>query len=329
MDRLELARELIAGGDYSGALREYEKAERPPGDERALCGKALVYIITGMSNKAAECMRAALKQHAGASYPHGILGVIAEDVSGQEDAMNCYDSMLRADPSEASPYVRKAQIFLYNGLEKECADIIRECAKNADLGAETPMAIERLRILFEDVLAGQTPAIKINDSAVFVPGLRGLLDRAVGDELPSSPDIDVDAASLGTRAERIHTIEVLEQHLKTQSSGTARCAMGELLQSVGRTDEAMACYERAIREEPNNMLGYGLKLGVLQEAGDRAGIARCIDEALKAAPKDKSGVLVQKNLRSLRDLCVGGKTKFTLMDSASVAQRHVARRRKR
>ena len=190
------------------------------------------------------------------------------------------------------------------------------------------MAIERLRILFEDVRTGQTPTIKINDSAVFVPGLRGLLDRAVGDELPSSPDIDVDAASLGTSAERIETIEVLEQFLKTQSSSTARCAMGELLQSVGRIDEAITCYERAIQEEPNNMLGYGLKLGVLQEAGDRAGIARCIDEALKAAPKDRSGVLVQKNLRSLRDLCVSGKTKFTLMDNASVAQRHIARRRK-
>ena len=329
MDKFEHARHLIAGGDYHGALREYEAINRNSDDERALCGKALAYIILDMPDKAAKCMKAVLKAHEDAAYPYGIMGVIAEEASNMRDAADYYDSMMRADPSEAAAYIRKAQILLHGGLEKECANTIKECAKNIDLKTETPMGVERLHVIIEHVRAGQIPPFKMFDLVVFMPGLRLLLDRAVGDGLPCADGLDVDAASLGTAAERSEVIENIGKSLdESPNSSETWCAMGELLYGMGRADEATACYERASRVDV--MLGYGFKLVMLQDAGDRADIFECLDEVFRATPKGKDDIAMQKKMLLWRDMLYAGKNvRFSVMGNSSAAVRHLARRRKR
>ena len=70
MDRFERAREMIAKGDYDGAMREYEAAAKSsPYDERALCGQALAYMSRGQSQKVIECMADASVTNPGAAYP--------------------------------------------------------------------------------------------------------------------------------------------------------------------------------------------------------------------------------------------------------------------
>ena len=332
MDKIERARTLIADGDYDGALHEYEAAARKrPGDERALCGKALVYIITNERGKAAKCMRAALRRSSDAAYPHGIMGVIAEEAGDLEDAANCYDAAVRADPSEAAAYVRKARILLGGGLEKECSEAIRECAENADLKDQTPVANERLHAMFEHARAGQAPPFKMSDFVVFVPGLQELLDRAVGDRLPFSDGLDLDAASLGTAVERYEAVKMAGKMLKGHPNWSeAQCVMGDILYGLGRADKAMACYERAIKKDPGKMLCYGYKLVMLQDSGDRAGVARCVDEALEAAPKSGDDAAMQEKMRLWRDLLRAGRGAwFAVGGNATAAVRHLARRRKR
>ena len=330
MDRFERARSLIANDDYKGALREYKAMKsKQPNDERALCGKALMHIIMNEPAEAAKCLSDAQMARPSAAYPHGIMGVIAE-VDNPEYAINFYDSMIRADPSEAAAYVRKAQVLLDGGYEKECLDTINECAENADLTAEMPLAVERLRSFFKDARAGHTPTIKIHDSAVFIPGLRMLLDKAVGDELPLVTNSNWAAASLGTMDERSEVVEAIGRMRGSDPiSSEALCMMGELLYGMGREDEAMACHERAIKENPGDMLGYMYKLVMLQDAGDRAGVSRCLGKALEAAPKDGRHASMQEKMRLWRDMLRDGKrSKFSVMGISSATRRHVARRYK-
>ena len=329
MDRFDRARSLIAKDDHDGAAREYEAMKRKrPNDERALCGAALAYVLTGRLAEATECMNAALKMRPDAAYPHGILGAIAQETGDWKAALACYDSMILADPSEAAPYVRKAQMLLCDGREKECAEAISRCAEAGRLDRETPRAAERLRSIIGDVRAGRTPAIKTSDLAAFVPGLRILLDRAVGDGLPTVYGLNVGAASLGASAERAAAMDEIGRILEEQGSAEAWCAMGELLHLEGRVGEALECCDRAIEASPGNMDGYWQKLVVLQDAGDQDDIMACLDESRLETPEHEDDARMQDHLRLLRSaLRAGERIESSIVTIYGAVMRHVERRR--
>lgn len=329
MDRLKRARDLIADGDYSRALREYETVNKNhPDYEKALCGIALVHLLEGRLVETTKCMTDVLKVQPKTAYPYGILGAIASEVSTPDYAVALYEAAISADPSEAATYVRKAHILCTSGLEKEGTEVIRKCAKVANLKVDTPMAADRLNAIFESVDAGQQPAIRLVDSAVFVPGLRTVLDRVVGDELHGSNPTDLDAIRLGGIDEKIEAIEKISKEIKSHPDHHALCMMGVFLYDVGRTSESMVCYERAIKEDPGNMQYYGHKLVVLQDIGDEAGITECVYKALKATPKDEYHAKVQRNMRLWRDITNSGETnQFAVAGVTRATKWHIARRK--
>ena len=323
-----MARFLVARGDYMAALSEYERAEKKsPGDERALCGIALVHLMENRLSEAAEYMNKILKARPGAAYPFGILGAIADELRNPDDAKVLYDAAMLADPSEAAAYVRKAQILLGEGLEKECADLIRECAKVANPRTDTPMATERLNYIFESVKAGRAPMIRAADSVAFVPGMGDLLDRAVGDEIPRFR-ISLEDVKLGGTKEKADAIKILSEALEARPDAGPLCVLGELLHDIGRTSDAIDCYERAMKQSPGDMMHYVYKLGVLQDVGDSAGAAKCLDEALEAAPKDEPNAQLQKMLRLRRDTPDKNQSSFGAEGMSSAVRWHVARRKR-
>ena len=328
MDDFEKARFLIAGGDYMAAMRQYEMAEKQsPGDERVLCGVALVHLMENRLGEAAECMTKILEARPDAPYPCGIIGAIASENHSAGDAKIMYDAMMLADPSEAAAYVRKAQILLGEGLEKESADVIRECAKISDPRTDTPMEAERLSRILESVKAGRAPALRAIDSVAFVPGLSALLDRAIGDWLPRLR-ISLEEVKLGGAKERADAVKILSGALEARPDPGALCVLGELLHDLERTSDSVACYERAMKQSPGDMMHYVYKIGVLQEAGDDAGAAECLDEALKTTPKDEPNAELQKMLRLRRDVPGKNPSSFSAEGMASAVKWHVARRRR-
>ena len=329
MDRLKRARGLIASGDYSGAMHEYMAIDkRHPDYESALCGIAVVHIAEDRPVDATECMDEVRRVRPEAAYPYGIGGAISEEIGNPIDTMALYEAMLSTDPSEAATYVRKARLLLSVGLEKESAQVVRKCAKVANLKVDTPMAADRLNSIFASVDMGQKPAIRLGDSAVFVPGLRAVLDRAVGDELRGSDQTDWDAVRLGGIDEKNKAVEEMSRQIKPNLDPDTFCVMGTFLYDVGRTYESLACYERAIEQSPGNMQYYGHKLVVLQDAGDDAGIAKCVDKALKTTPNDEYHAKVQKNMRMWRDMWDDDKrNKFVVAGITRSTKWHIARRK--
>lgn len=330
MDRLERARDLIAGGDYSGAMREYAAiSKKHPDYEKSLCGVALAHILQGKLAEAARCWIEVNRLRPEAAYPCGMAGATSGEIGSPENTVALYDVMISRDPSDAAAYVRKAQVLLGRGLEKEGAKVMRECAKVANLKVDTPMAADRLNAIFESMDAGRRPAIRLGDLAVFVPGLRAVLDMVIGDELRGSDQADLDAVRLGGMDEKSEAVEEMSRRVKSRPDPDALCTMGTFLYDAGRTPEAMACYERAIEQSPGNMQYYGHKLVVLQDAGDEAGIAECVGKALRTAPKDEYHAKIKRNMRTWRDIWASGEINhFTVAGIARAAKWHVARRKR-
>ena len=326
---LERAARLVAGERYEEALKEYGEAlGPPPGDERACCGLALVLVIMDMPERAIQCLGTAAHTWPAAAYPHGVMGAILEEKNIIKEALECYDRMIAADPSEASAYVRKARILLERGKKDACAEVMRACGRAARPELETPRGAERLRALLEDVEAGRTPAFMTRDDAVFMPGLRCLLDRAVGKKVPSETAPNATGIVLAGGAERAAAIAAADRVLES-GPGSAEdwCEKGVLLSEDGRAHEALACYERAIGMEPGVMAAHAEKFVTMQDAGDWAGMKECLRRAVDAGPSDAVDAGMQQVMRAwIREMDAGGPAWFRVNTNSGVARQHVARR---
>lgn len=321
------AARLAAAGRYSEADALYESVCRAsPRDERGLCGRTLALAAIDEPRAAAECMREAADL--GAPYAHGVLGAVAEESGDLDEALARYGAMIRAEPSEADAYVRKAQILLDCGEEKEAAETLSACAASAALDGE-PKAVERLRRIFQDARAGRPPELKTADSATFVPGLRALLDRAVGSGLPGLEGPDVDALNLAGSRERVEALAVTERLIAADPLAIGVwCARIVLLSDEGRAAEALRCCEDVNAGRRGFMPAYALKLALLQDAGDRDGVKECFRAALDAAPMDEGNALEQWRLGEWRDrMEKDPRIRFRAAGLARAVTWHVARRR--
>lgn len=301
---LRRAQQLIAGGDYPAAMREYRAAEkRSPYDERVLCGKALAFMSDGRTDRAVSCMADASVSNPGAAYPHGVAGAAMHAQGSPGDALECYEMMLSADPGEAAAYVRKAQALADLGMEKESEAAIRACLGASLSGRESHKERKRLRVMGARLARGEPPRFRVSDSATFIPGLWELLDVLFGPEKPD-PGEESDLQGIG-----IVGSGDFAGHMRAMDGpfgsllgpAKALCIKGDLLMDEDRADEASACYDRAIKAEPGDMLAYSHKADMLEDSGDRAGALECLRAARAVAVRGSVNVMVQKDLRGLLD----------------------------
>ena len=280
---------------HGDALREYEAAWRAaPRDERGRCGMALVFMIMNRPEEVAKCMDDVAGLRPEAAYPSGAAGMALEGMGFEDEARACYERMSRDEPSDAASYVRRAMILLGRGDRDGCAGALRECAA-APLLPAYPRESGRLRWILEP--AGGAPRFRIMDGAVFLPGLRGLLDRAVGPE-PGWPDLDIEAAvAVGTR-DPAGMLEMLDEIL-AQNPGAARTWImkGIVLDDEGRLGEAVYCYDRAIEAEPGEMLAHASKALLLYDEGDAAAGDECVRFALRQKPSGRDDARIRRDMR--------------------------------
>ena len=326
---LERAARLVAGERYREAVTEYENVIRSsPGNERAYCGMILIMIIMDAPERAMEGLSMSAWLRPDSPYPHGVMGTIMEETNFIDEALECYDRMIAGEPAEASAYVRKAQILLERGKKDACADVMRACGRAARPELETPRGAERLRALLEDVEAGRTPAFMTRDDAVFMPGLRCLLDRAVGKKVPSETAPNATGIVLAGGTERAAAIAAADRVLESDpGSAEDWCEKGVLLSEDGRAHEALACYDRAIGMEPGMMTVHAEKIVLMQDAGDRAGMKECLRRAAEAEPSDAVNAEMQRGLRAwLKMTDRTGPARFRSATNADATRHHVARR---
>ena len=322
------AAQLVVGEMYEEAMREYSTAfKSASNDERVHCGMALSLIMMDKQTDAMTILGLAAVNHLDAGWPHGVIGTIMQEKNHFDQAVESYDEMIKLDPSDAPAYVRKSQILLDRGLDKECASTMAECAKVAGLYREPPRAVERLREMFKDVNAGRLPKFEANDEAAFMPGLRDLLDRAMGKEVPWKTPTPYTVRLSGSK-ERARAIEVVDEMLRFRpDSAEIWSDKGSLLYEGGRADEALACCERAIKMAPGMMVARAEKLVILQDAGDRAGMMECLRAAIAAEPDDAINAEMQGGLRTwLKIVGQDGAPRFRSVHNADAIRRHIARR---
>ena len=298
---MERARDLIALGDYEGAMGEYERLERrSPGDERALCGKALVFISRYDLDGALRCMARVVSGRPDAGYAHGMAGAILHELDRGEQALECCEAMLYFDPGEISAYVKKAQILSGMGREKECRDAIDECLGAAWSGRESPKEVRRLRLM-KGRMDGGGPEFAYADGETFVPGMWELLDAALGPGgWGDGDEPDLEGAVRAGIADFEACMECLDGLAGRFPGAVAPlCMKGMLLSGEDRADEAAACYDAAIRISPGEMLAYSSKCDLLADAGDLAGVVECLGEAAGAEPADAENARMQEEMRDL------------------------------
>ena len=328
-DMLARAARMASDGKYKQSLTLYESAcEAAPRDERGHCGRLLALLLIGKLSEV-EKRAKELIEIFGAVYPHGIRGAIREEVGDFPASLACYDDAIKADPSDAAAYVRKAHILQDSGFEKECAWEIAECASACDPALETPQGQERLREIFGNVRAQRPPGLRSADFGAFVPGLRILLDKAVGDGLPAQEYPDLDAIMLAGAEERAEAIGMADSVLaEDPESIDVLCLKARILESDGRMAEAMACNDRAIEANPGSMAAYGHKLSLLYDTGDRAKVLECLEAALGTVPNEGEA-WIQESLRGWHSMLVRSKWVRYQENSLSVAvEWHLGRRRK-
>ena len=283
---LARAAEMLAAGKPSKAAREYAKAEKQsPLDERALCGMALMCMWRSSQHKLKEYAEKLRAARPGAAYPHGLLGMNWEEWGVRDAALECYDRVLAADPGEVSAYVRKAIIFHYEGMEKECAETIQECLDASWSGRESPKERRRLREMGRSIKKNGRVAFKALDSAMFFPGLWEMLDVVLGPDRgsPGAPDaeLDFEGIRLAGEGDLQGCLEWIERAIKSRPrSAIPWCMKGALLAEDGRAGEAVTCYERAAEIDPDEATAYSGKAALLADEGDRDGAIACIGEEL-------------------------------------------------
>lgn len=323
VDGFEKARGLIAGGDFEGAMREYERAEkRSPGDERALCGKALVFMSRGDPDGVIKCMTGVISRRPRAAYAHGISGAVLHETGLLNEALACYETMLLIDPGEISAYARKAQVLAETGREKECKDTIKACLDAAWSGRESPKEVKRLHLVRDRAASGAPIKFTSIDVKTFIPGLWELIETALG---PGSSwrnaggGLDLEGAVrvgiIGLKECEGYLDELVESF---PDSAAAWCMKALLLADEGRADEAIACYERAMEADPGEVIAYADKCDLLADAGDRAAVLECMEKAFKAEPSDGESARLQREMRALYERLKGGE-EYPRTESISTA----------
>lgn len=321
------AAQMVVGEMYYEALREYLAVfEAASDDERGYCGIALSLIMLDKQIDVMTVMGMAIANRLDAGWPHGVLGAIMQEQNSPDQAVECYDRMIRFDPSDASAYVRKAQILLEKGREKECTETVAECARVARLDKEPPRAVERLRELFDDIDAGRLPKFESKDEGVFMPGLRDLLDRAIGNDIPYWGS-NTYATSLAGSDERARAVDRANKMIRLQPDSAENwCEKGVLLAEGGLADQARVCYERAIDMRPGMMVPYAEKATLFQDAGDLAGMKECLRAAIEAKPDDAINAEMQKGLRAWFNAMDRSANKLRSVHNAEAVRKHIARR---
>lgn len=290
---------LMAQDRHGEALREYESAWRAaPRDERGRCGMALVFMIMNRPGEVVKCIDDVAGLRPEDAYLSGVAGMALEEMGFEDEALACYERMSSDEPSEAASYVRRAMILLERGDRDGCAGALRECA-TASLSPMYPRESKRLRRILGS--AGGAPRFRYRDGAVFLPGLRGLLDRAVGPEPPDpgpGAEPDTEAAIVAGAWDPGAMFEMLDEILaEYPDSARTWILKGMMLEDEGRLDEAAGCYDRAIEEEPGEMLAHIHKALLLYDEGDAAGGDECVRFALRQKPVDGNDVRMRRDLR--------------------------------
>ena len=311
MDRFERARDLIAVGDFEGAMSEYQSGQSLD-DERTICGKTLVFLSRGDIDGVIKCMTEIISRYPQARYPHGIAGTILYQLGHLNEALECYKMMISLDPGEISAYVRKAHVLAEMGKEIECADTIKACLDAPWSGRESPKEVKRLHIIRDRVATGVPIKFSSVDIKTFIPGLWELIEtalgpgsswRGAGDEL----DLEgaVRAGVIGLKECEGYLDDLTESF---PNSAAAWCMKGMLLADEDRIDEAIACYDSSIEANPGEIIAYADKCELLEDAGDRAAVLECMEKAFKAKPSDAESARLQRELRALyKDLKSGEK----------------------
>lgn len=289
-------------------MREYRAALKlRPGDVRALCGTALVHISRGLPDKVVESMTAVIAAEPRSAYAYGIAGAALHDSGLLDEALESYELAIAIDPGDVCARIRKAQALQGLGRPEESALAVRKCL-GARLNEMSPREERRLRSIAAGAASG-APVLRSADSEIFIPGLRALLEAAFGPDPGPDPDphseISVEGA-LRTGEHYDACMELADEVLaEFPDSARTWCMKAMLLSDDDRVGEALACYDRAVEAEPGEALAYSNKADLLADAGDAEGAARCLREALRAAPSGGGSARMQDMRALLRMLEAG------------------------
>lgn len=304
---LAKAVEIAVARRFSASDSKYSAAAAAaPRDERGRCGLALAHMDMGRPGWVIDDMEAVLRARPGAAYPHGVIGMAMQEAGRWREALASYESMISADPSEASARAKKAQLLLVLGERGAATEAAADLAGTPLSGREYPREAARLRAVSADASVGRPPRFRSDDDAFILPGLRELLDMAVGPEVPGCPDLDgiiaAGATDLGAAAARA------DRELAARpGSVEALLAKGAVMADAGEAAGAAACYDAALGIEPGNMRAHSAKAVAIHDGGDLEGALECLGSACRARPTGRNSAHTRKILRAWRDRLAAGR----------------------
>ncbi len=269
---MEQAETLAGAGRYAEAFALLETlVHHYPQDARATGALAECCLNLGRFEEAVtlfERQASLLPRKAG---PLAGAGLAMIQLGKRQEAEAALTASIREDPENPAALFGMGLLAAAGGRETEAIAFLERCVA-AGRGSRTAPAYYNLGVLHERAGRSTEARRSFEQSLALDPHY-----------IPAAMAL---ARLLQNEQKADQAIGVLEKALGNRSAPEARLQLGRLLIGSGRTDEAIAQFQRIVKDDPDHAPAH-LELGLaFRRHGDVAGSVKCFRRALALDPKD-------------------------------------------
>jgi tetratricopeptide (TPR) repeat protein len=266
--------------------------------------KGLSYAYLGLSEKAEDAFRAALKLNQNLAEAHNNLGLLLQDLKRGEEAESEYREAVRLNPNFAEAHTNLGNLLGDLKREEEAVNEYKEAIRINPNYAE---AHSSLGSLLQDLKRGQEAEKEHREAILINPNLAEAhynlgnlledLNRVEEAENEYKEAIRINSnyaeahINLGNLLKNVESIEEAEREYReairiNPNLAEAHYNLGNLLKNVERIEEAEREYREAIRINPNLAIVHNNLGNLLGDLKREEEAEREYGEAIRINPTD-------------------------------------------
>lgn len=303
-----LGQTLAREGDWDGARRAFQQAlDIRPDDLGDLIGIAKTAIEAGRFEEAEHALRAADRAHPESLEPLFWRGMFEASQRNFPTALERFDQLLAREPDYGDAHLQRGKVLRILGENQEAVRAFGRACELLPTSYEAHYMLAALLLERQGDVSAVPYLIRAYELSE-----RGEQRRMLGDRLAMLVGDDSEqtyrlAVLSERRADWVQALDWIERHLATGTeagAGRAHHRRGRYLQQLGRADEAVAAYKRALALDPgafwvNHDLGLLLARGMGRAEEARTYLEQALANVSTLEGADALREAVRRNLESV------------------------------